>query len=90
MAALGQDTVRVMQLQETLLRKLDMLEAHQGKVHAALTDMEIEAQALFDKEVQGRNPVDNQRLDLCDRALAVSESLARCGIDVFGGVAMPA
>jgi hypothetical protein len=78
MAALGQDAVRVAHLQAALVRKLDMLEAHQGKVHAALSDMEAEAQALFDREVQGRDPVDNERLELCDRAIAVSESLSRC------------
>lgn len=78
MAVLGQDTVRVMQLQETLLRKLDMLETHQGKVHASLNDMEADALRLFEQEAQGRDPVDNQRLELCDRAISVSESLSRC------------
>ena len=78
MAILGQDTLRVMKLQESLSRQLDMLDAHQGRVHATLADMEAEAARLFEAEAQGRDAVDNRRLELCDRAIAVSESLTRC------------
>ena len=78
MADLGQDTVRVIQLQEALLRKLDMLEAHQGKVHASLGDMETEAHRLFEQEADTGDAVDNERAALASRAIAVSEDLARC------------
>jgi hypothetical protein len=78
MAVLGQETLRVLKLQETLSKKLDMLESHQGKVHATLIDMEAEAQKLFEQEAQGRDAVDNRRLELFDRAIGISESLSQC------------
>ena len=34
MTQLGQQAVRVSELQENLLKKLDMLEAHQGEIRA--------------------------------------------------------
>jgi hypothetical protein len=78
MARLGQETLRVLKLQETLSKKLDVLEAHQGKVHMMLVDMEAEALKLFEQESQGRDAIDNRRLELCDRAIALSESLSQC------------
>lgn len=78
MTQLGQQAVRVSELQESLLKKLDMLEAHQGEIRATLDDMETESSKLFDAEQAFRDPVDSKRISLYDRAVALSEQLSQC------------
>lgn len=75
---LGTETQRVIQMQNGLLKKLDMLEAHQGQVHDALASMEAFAQDLFDREANQRDPVDDRRLHVYDRAVSVSDDLCTC------------
>jgi hypothetical protein len=78
MTQLGQEAVRVAELQGKLLQKLDMLEAHQGDIHKTLDDMENEAGKLFEEEEPFRDPVDSKRIMLYNRAVAVSEQLSQC------------
>ena len=78
MTQLGQEAVRVSELQENLLKKLDMLEAHQGEIRSTVDDMENEASKLFEEEQPFRDPVDSKRISLYDRAVALSEQLNQC------------
>lgn len=78
MTQLGQEAARVSELQEKLLKKLDMLEAHQGEIRTTLDGMERESSKLFEEEQTFRDPVDSKRIALYDRAVALSEQLSQC------------
>lgn len=78
MTQLGQEAARVSDLQKNLLKKLDMLEAHQGEIRTTLDGMEQESSKLFEEEQAFRDPVDSKRVALYDRAVALSEQLSQC------------
>lgn len=80
MTQLGQEAVRVSDLQEKLLKKLDMLDAHQGEIRTTLDDMEKESSKVFEEEQPYRDPVDSKRISLYDRAVALSEQLSQCAL----------
>eukprot|EP01025_Chloroclados_australasicus_P026091 TRINITY_DN25924_c0_g1_i2.p1 TRINITY_DN25924_c0_g1~~TRINITY_DN25924_c0_g1_i2.p1 ORF type:complete len:178 (-),score=24.81 TRINITY_DN25924_c0_g1_i2:156-689(-) len=83
---LGQQAQQVVNMQEALDRKLDLLETHQNKVHSALTDMEATATDLFEKETGQRDAVDNRRMQLYDRAVTVSSELTQIADDLKSAI----
>jgi hypothetical protein len=75
---LGQEALHVSELQDKLLKKLDLLESHQGEIYKTLTTVEEEAGKMFDDEEPFRDPLETKRINLYERAIKVSEQLNQC------------
>lgn len=75
---LGQEALHVSELQDKLLKKLDLLENHQGEIYKTLTAVEEEAGKMFDDEEPFRDPLETKRVTLYERAIKLSDQLNQC------------
>ena len=75
---LGQEASHVAELQDKLLKKLDLLEHHQVEIYKTLTAVEEEAGKMFDDEEPFRDPLETKRVTLYERAIKLSEQLNQC------------
>jgi hypothetical protein len=68
----------VSELQDKLLKKLDLLENHHSEIFKALSEVEDEASKFFDDEQPFHDPLETKRLSLYTRAVTLSEQLNKC------------